>query len=276
MRRATLVFALSALVAIVGIVPAAHAVGTPDESLPDVWSGVWPAQLMDPKGNTPLGTLTWRQIRYEEGMALVDKNFGGRPFTGCPADGKTRFFRGSYVEGGDLVACTRGDDARVLVGRFNGREDFRSGSFEIRIMAEGPRLFVGEYFEDGGITTLWCGVLERPLVAPDPAVSPLDTAAPALKIVTGGGKLRPGKPFAFQLKARDASPSVRVDVSVIAGTKALTRLTLPVVPADGVPSTIRWNVPRGLKGPLRVCAAAMDEHGNTSRRTCMPLFLPRA
>ena len=75
-------------------------------AIPDQWSGEWPAQLMETGGNVPLGTLTWRPIRYEDGIALAGKNFGGRPFLGCPADGNTRFFRGRYVQGGNLIGCT--------------------------------------------------------------------------------------------------------------------------------------------------------------------------
>ena len=122
----------------------------------DVWTGSWPAQLMPSK--EPLGLLTWREIRESEGRAMVGLNFGGRPFE-CPETGPSRFFRGHYVDGGDLVACTTGADGRTLVGRFNGNETFKSGSFDVRIISETPRIFFGKYVEDDGITTDWCGVL---------------------------------------------------------------------------------------------------------------------
>ena len=74
--------------------------------------------------------LTWRSIRESEGRAMVGLNFGGRPFE-CGEAGPSNFFRGHYADGGDLVACTTGADGRTLVGRFNGNETFKSGSFEV-------------------------------------------------------------------------------------------------------------------------------------------------
>ena len=64
------------------------------------------------KVTDPLGTLKWRQIRHEDGVALIGRNFGGKLFEGCSTDPSTLFFRGSYVEGGDLVACTTGADGQ--------------------------------------------------------------------------------------------------------------------------------------------------------------------
>ena len=89
---------------------------------------------------------------------MIGLNFGGRPFE-CGEAGPSNFFRGHYVDGGDLVACTTGADGRTLVGRFNGNETFKSGSFEVTIISEAPRIFFGKYFEDDGIVTDWCGVL---------------------------------------------------------------------------------------------------------------------
>ena len=48
-----------------------------DRGLPDLWSGIWPANLMNLDGSeTPLGTLTWKPIRYEEGVAMIGRDFG--------------------------------------------------------------------------------------------------------------------------------------------------------------------------------------------------------
>jgi hypothetical protein len=273
MRRPFLVafLLLCAFVVTGAIVPGARGAGTPDEALPDVWSGVWPSQLMEATGNTPLGTLTWRPLRYEDGLALVGHNFGGKPFTGCPADGKTRFFRGRYVEGGGLIACTRGDDATELVGRFDGREDFRSGSFEIKIMARGPNFFVGKYFEDGGITTNWCGTMTEALqLAPSPT-APVDITAPTLRLL----KPKPlwsGKTAAFRVALREGSGPVRLDVSVLRGAKPLARMSFDSVPANGAAAhVVRWRVPKTARGPIRFCAAALDKAGNASARTCTRL-----
>ena len=144
----------------------------------DVWSGSWPAQLMPSK--EPLGMLTWRSIRESDGRAMIGVNFGGRPFE-CGEAGPSNFFRGHYVNGGDLIACTTGSDGRTLVGRFNGNETFKSGSFEVRIISEAPRIFFGKYVEDEGITTDWCGVLgtKGALTPPPSSMHSLRPAAPA-------------------------------------------------------------------------------------------------
>ena len=167
---------------------------------------------------TPLGTLTWKPIRYEDGMAVVGKNFGGEAFKGCPDDGRTRFFRGHYMEGGDLIACTRGEDTKELVGRFNGREDFRSGSFVVKMLTDG--FFLGKYDEDGGITTKWCGNLKDRLVLSSSGGAPVDTAAPSLRF-RAPAHARPGTKVQLTLAARDNSKTTSVDISVIKGAKAL-------------------------------------------------------
>jgi F-type H+-transporting ATPase subunit alpha len=244
--------------------PAANA------SIPDQWSGEWPAQLMETTGLTPLGTLVWREIRYEDGMGLVGKDYGGRLFTGCPTDGKTRFFRGRYVQGGSLIGCTRGDDGTELVGRFDGNETFRSSGFTIRITGRNPSFFVGEYVEDDGITVDWCGTRTRIIDLPDTPSGSVDYTAPRVSIrsakATVGGLAR------LRFSVRDASPTVRVDLSVIAGDKAVANLSLPAARADGRLTTKTWRVPRAVRGKkLRVCVAALDRSGNVSGRVDVKL-----
>lgn len=253
------------------IVPVAHGAGHAPALavVPDLWSGEWPSQLMSTEGSTPLGTLVWRAIRHEEGMALVGKRFGGAPFVGCPADGRTRFFRGRYVEGGELIACTRGADGAELVGRFNGNDTFRSGSFTIRITADNPRFFFGDYVEDDGITTAWCGILERALALPEGVVGVTDFTAPTLRVMPGAA--RAGASAQLRFSVRDESDTVRVDLSVHRGAKVLTRLSVKSVSANGAARSAAWRVPRGTSGSLRVCAAALDRTGNTSPRQCTRL-----
>lgn len=239
-------------------------------AIPDEWSGEWPAQLMAKEGNTPLGTLVWRAIRYEDGMALVGKKFGGRVFAGCPADGNTRFFRGRYVQGGSLIACTRGADGLELVGRFDGNETFRSGGFTIRITGHNPSFFFGEYVEDAGLTVDWCGLLERRIALPEGRVGVSDFTAPAVK--TRPAKVRAGALAILRFSVRDASPTVRIDLSVIAGGKSLANLSLPSAKADGSLRVVRWRVPVTARGKkLRVCTAALDRAGNLSGRSCARL-----
>ena len=166
------------------IMPTTLGAASPPASpaIPDEWSGEWPAQLMEKTGATPLGTLIWREIRYEDGMALVGKDFGGRPFTGCPADGNTRFFRGRYVQGGALIGCTRGADGTELVGRFDGNETFQSSDFTIKITGRDPSFFFGEYVEDDGITVDWCGIRTRIISLPDLPDGSVDYVAPKVSM----------------------------------------------------------------------------------------------
>jgi hypothetical protein len=271
-RRPRLLVALL-VVALTGvIVPAAtggRSAAPGDAGLPDLWSGIWPAQLMNDDGSeTPLGTLTWKPIRYEDGVAAMGRNFGGQPFSGCPDDGRTRFFRGHYMEGGDLIACTRGDDTKELVGRFNGREDFRSGSFVVRMLSNG--FFLGRYDEDGGITTKWCGDLKVRLAFSSGQGEAVDTAPPTLRFHSPA-TAKVGATLRLTLAARDDSRTASVDVSVLKGTKALTRMNGVVVRPDGTVKVVSWRVPRSAKGKLRVCAAAFDRAGNASSRTCVRL-----
>ncbi len=254
------------------IMPVTLGVAAPSASLsiPDEWSGEWPAQLMEKEGNTPLGTLVWRAIRYEEGMAMVGRNFGGRVFTGCPTDGNTRFFRGRYVQGGKLIACTRGVDGTELVGRFDGNESFRSGGFTIDITGRSPSFFIGDYVEDDGVTVDWCGVRARVIALPDRPDGTADFTAPT--VVVRAAKARGGGVARLRFSVRDASPTVRVDLSVIAGGKALANLSVPAAKADGSLHTRTWRIPAKARGKkLRVCAAALDRAGNVGARSCASL-----
>jgi len=230
----------------------------------DVWTGSWPAQLMP--SNEPLGMLTWRPIRESEGRALIGLNFGGRPFE-CGEAGPSNFFRGHYVVGGDLIACTTGD-GRTLVGRFNGNETFKSGSFEVRIISEAPRIFFGKYFEDEGIVTDWCGVLGT-----TGALTPetVDIAAPVVRALPASG--RAGTIVALRASARDnsgAAAGLRLTIS--RNGRTLRTLSLPAK-ADGGIVTARWRAPKALRGELTLCATAVDAAGNESSRTCTTLRL---
>jgi hypothetical protein len=231
----------------------------------DVWTGSWPAQLMPSK--EPLGMLTWRQVRESEGRAMVGQNFGGRPFE-CGEAGPSNFFRGHYADGGDLVACTTGADGRTLVGRFNGNEIFKSGSFEVTIISERPRIFFGKYFEDEGIVTDWCGVLgTKGLLTPET----VDIAAPSVRALAASG--RRGSLVALRASARDnsgAATTLRLTIS--RNGRILHSLSLPAK-ADGGIVTARWRAPKALRGEFALCASAVDAAGNESTRTCTTLRL---
>ena len=207
MRR--LLVVVSCVAAVLAFAPAALA--TPDDGLPDIWSGSWEAELMPEE--TPLGTLTWRPISYAEGVAYVGKHFGGRAFEGCPADGRSRFFRGRYQVGGDLIACTSGEAANTLVGRFDGNDILRSGSFTVTMVEFGDEAeFLGQYFEDDGITVDWCGdflagttplpVADTPhrwstsAAPPASAASPPSASAPTTRAPPSGSRSRSAVPAA--------------------------------------------------------------------------------
>ncbi len=224
--------------------------------------------MEDDGGVTPLGTLTWKPIRHEEGLAAMGKNFGGEPFNGCPDDGRSRFFRGHYMEGGDLIACTRGDDTKELVGRFNGREDFRSGSFVVSMIADG--FFMGRYDEDGGITTKWCGRLKQALVLSTGSGGQVDITPPKLRF-TAPARATVGTIVPLRFAVRENGGSTSVDVSMIKGKKALVRMNGVAVRTDGTTKVVSWRVPRSAKGNLRICAAAFDRAGNASARSCVRL-----
>jgi hypothetical protein len=231
---------------------------SPDDGLPDLWSGSWDAALMPEE--TPLGTLTWRPVSYAEGIAYVGKHFGGRAFEGCPADGRTRFFRGKYQVGGDLIACTSGEAANTLVGRFDGNDILRSGSFTVTMAEEdGVPEFLGQYFEDDGLTVDWCGdflagTTPRPFV---------DTAAPMLEL---GRATRAGRIATVRVRAYDQSATVRVEVHLRRAGKVVAR-TVASVRGDGTPKLTRLRLPAGLRGPLTAVVRARDAAGNTTAWT---------
>jgi hypothetical protein len=231
----------------------------------DVWTGSWPAQLMPTK--EPLGMLTWREIRESEGRAMVGQNFGGRPFE-CGEAGPSRFFRGNYADGGDLVACTTGADGRSLVGRFNGNETFKSGSFEVTIISEAPRIFFGKYFEDEGIVTDWCGVLgTKGVLTPET----VDIGAPFVRALAASGRV--GSVVSLRASALDnsgAAATLRLTIS--RNGRTLQTLSLPAR-ADGGIVTARWRAPKALRGEYVLCARAVDAAGNESSRTCTTLRL---
>ena len=262
MRR-SLLFAVCAAVALT-FAPGGSA-ASPDDGLPDLWSGSWAAELMPDE--TPLGTLTWRPISYEEGIAYVGKNFGGRTFEGCPADGRTRFFRGKYHVGGDLIGCTVGEEANTLVGRFNGNDILRSGSFTVTMQdaeeGEAPE-FLGQYFEDGGITTDWCGDFEAGTA---PKVLG-DTAAPILDTLTAR---RAGRTATVRFQTWDESPSVRVEVQVRRAGRVLAK-TIVTARGTGVTKTARLRLPSRATGPLTAWVRARDASGNATAWTRARLF----
>jgi hypothetical protein len=262
MRR-TLLLALCAALGL-AIVPGGGA-AAPDDGLPDRWSGAWPAQLMPDA--VALGTLTWRPISYEEGQAWVGKSFGGNTFEGCPADGRTRFFRGSYHVGGDLIGCTVGEDARTLVGRFDGNELLRSGSFTITLIREGAEpLFFGQYFEDHGVTTDWCGVLEANSRPPD---ATRDTAAPLVDLLTAR---RSGRTATVRFRAYDEAPTLRVEVQVRRAGRVVARSVVNAR-GDGSARTARLRLPAGVRGALTVSVRARDSVGNSTAWTSARLRL---
>jgi hypothetical protein len=215
----------------------------------------------------PLGMLTWRPIRESDGRAMIGVSFGGRPFE-CGEAGPSNFFRGHYVNGGDLIACTTGSDGRTLVGRFNGNETFKSGSFEVRIISEAPRIFFGKYVEDEGITTDWCGVLgtKGPLTP-----ETVDIAAPVVHALAASG--RAGTIVALRASALDNSgAAATLRLAISRNGRTLQTLSLPAR-ADGGIVTARWRAPKALRGELTVCARAVDAAGNESSRTCTTVRL---
>ena len=237
--------------------------------MPDFWTGSWPAFLMEGgKITDPLGTLKWRQIRHEDGVSMIGQNFGGRLFEGCSTDPSTLFFRGSYVEGGDLVACTTGADGKTIIGRFNGREDFMSGSFSVSIIRDDDkRIFVGKYFEDQGITTDWCGSLESLAASQPAAPSPaLDTAPPRVTALGWSGKAGSAVPLRAKVLDNNRA-NVRVTFTVKRIIRQVKSATI-TARADGSVAKATWLAPQGLRGTFTVCAQAVDAAGNASLPSC--------
>src|ERR671930_1182684 len=194
MRKITALFILA-----LGLFAAAPA----QAGIPDLYSGSWPAKLMP--SNEPVGTITWVPVSEEWGRGVLGQPWGGAPFTNCPPKGQTRFFLGRYGTGGKLIACTIGADGRELHGRYDGAGgEFRPGSFDVEIIQDSPRIFFGQYIEDGGITTDWCGQL-IPSTAPD-AVAPTVQALPSTA--------RSGKAVRLRFAASDDRNIVRVRLTV--------------------------------------------------------------
>ena len=73
------------------------------------------------------------------------------------------------------------------------------------------------------------------------------------------------------IAARDNSSAASVDLSVLKGAKALTRMNAVAVRPNGAAKVISWRVPLSAKGKLRICAAAFDRAGNASNRKCVRL-----
>ena len=261
--RTLVALAIAALT--LAIVPSGGAARS--QSVSDFWSGTWPAFLMENGQITdPLGTLRWRQIRREDGAAMVGHVFGGKVFEGCSTtDPSTLFFRGSYVEGGDLIACTTSADGKTIVGRFNGREDFMSGSFAVSIIRDDDkRVFAGKYFEDQGITTDWCGSLERLAPSAPPAPQAADTTAPVVRALSSAGKA--GRVVQLRLRVSERSA---VRVAVWRGSRVVARLGRSV-PAGT--SSIAWAA-TVRPGALRFTVIAIDAAGNTSPTSAAGLRL---
>ena len=258
---------LVVLGATLAIVPTGGSATT--QTTPDFWTGTWPAFLMEGGQVTdPLGTLKWRQIRHEDGVAMIGKNFGGKLFEGCSSDPSTLFFRGSYVEGGDLVACTTGADGKTIVGRFNGREDFMSGSFSVSIIRDDDkRVFAGKYFEDQGITTDWCGSLES--LAPPVPTTPkpvLDASPPRVTALSWNGPT--GVAVPLRAKVVDNLHGAVTVTFTVKRTIRLVKSATIRARADGSVARVTWRPPPGVGGTLSVCAQATDAAGNTSARSC--------
>lgn len=254
MRRMLAIAVLAA--AVLTVAPGASA--APDDGLPDIWSGSWEAALMPDE--TPLGTLTWRPIDYAEGIAYVGKHFGGKAFEGCPADGRSRFFRGKYHVGGDLIACTSGEDAKTLVGRFDGNDILRSGSFTVTMVEEGAEAeFLGQYFEDDGVTVDWCGDFEAGTAPPVLR----DTASPMLEL---GTAKRVGRVATVRLRAYDQSAAVRAEVQIRRAGRTIARAAV-AVRGDGTLKLARLRVPGTLRGAFTVVVRARDAAGNATAWT---------
>jgi hypothetical protein len=258
-----------AVVALTGAILPAGAAASSGATVPDFWSGAWPSFLMEGGQVTdPLGTLNWRPIRADEGASMVGNDFGGRVFEGCPTGAETLFFRGKYVTGGDLVACTTTGDGRTIVGRFNGNEQLRSGSFTVSIVQEGPaRVFMGKYFEDEGLVTDWCGSLTPGSQPPtfDPGV--VDIVSPAVTAVPSAG--RAGRPVT--LRFRVSEPAA---VKVLVRGAGRTVATLTTRAATAGRGAVAWRAPKALRGAkLSFLVVATDAAGNVSARAGAALRL---
>jgi hypothetical protein len=222
--------------------------------IPDLYSGSWPAKLMP--GNEPLGTITWVPVSEQWGRGVLDQPWGGAPFTTCPAEGQTRFFLGRYGTGGRLIACTIGRDGRELHGRYDGAGgEFRAGSFDVNIIEDSPRVFFGQYFEAGGLTTDWCGQL-LPMTAPD-------TVGPSVTALASFG--RPGKTVRLRFSASDDRSVVRIAVRIRRAGKTLATLSSDFRRVDGAPTSLLWRPRQRLRGVFTFSVRVFDRYGNASR-----------
>ena len=230
--------------------------------IPDLYSGSWPAKLMP--SNEALGTITWVPVSEEWGRGVLDQPWGGAPFTNCPAKGQTRFFLGRYGTGGRLIACTVGADGRELHGRYDGAGgEFRPGSFDVKIIKDSPRIFFGQYVEDGGITTDWCGQL-IPSTAPD-------TVVPTVHALASSG--RAGRAVRLRFAASDDRKVVRFSVTIKRAGKRVASFSTGFRRVDGAPTSLLWRPRRRLRGAFTFSVRVFDRYGNASRPSSAALRL---
>ena len=120
--------------------------------------------------------------------------------------------------------------------------------------------------DDGGLTTDWCGTTTRIIKLPDRPDGSVDYVAPKVSMRSAKGKV--GGLATAPLHRADASPTVRVDLSVIAGGKALAKISLPAAKADGAVAPRPWRVP--ARRAARSCESAprpSTASGNVSGRS---------
>lgn len=248
---------LAALVAL-GVAPAANA------GVPDFYSGQWPAKLMP--SNEALGTITWRPIDATWARFQLGQPFGGAPFTDCPSSPDTRFFRGLYGTGGELIACTTTADGKTLHGRYDGGGgEFRPGSFTISIVENESdfREFFGVYVEDGGITTDWCGELVMSSLP--------DTVAPSALALPSVG--RAGHKVGLRVSASDDRGAAKIAVTVKRAGRTIASFASGFRKVSGSTVAVSWKAPRRLRGHFTFCVRAADRGGNLSARSCSTLIL---
>jgi hypothetical protein len=251
MRKITVLFILA-----VGLLAAAPA----QAGIPDLYSGSWPAKLMP--SNEALGTITWVPVSEEWGRGVLGQPWGGAPFTNCPAKGETQFFLGRYGTGGRLIACTIGADGRELHGRYDGAGgEFRPGSFDVKIIKESPRIFFGQYFEDGGITTDWCGQL-IPSTAPD-------VLAPTVRALASSG--RSGTAVRLRFAAADDRNAVRISVTIKRAGERVASFSTGFRRVDGSPSSLFWRPRQRLRGTFTFSVRVFDRYGNASGQSSAAL-----
>jgi hypothetical protein len=122
--------------------------GTPDGPLVDFWCGTWetdpPTLSSAPlQAFPPFGLVRLERISKQQSDLLKGKPFGDVTIT--PACGSRALHYAGVYEGGQIVACTAGEDEdEVLEGvyREDATGDLRSGSFRIHL-SDIARVFVG-------------------------------------------------------------------------------------------------------------------------------------